>query len=101
MTFKLQKRKQIFIRHSPSMKKIILLIASLSLTGCAETVYRTDLEIYCPPIKEYSEDFTETLAVELDVLDEAFEAIPNVVTDYILLRDRIRQCSAEKEKIDG
>ena len=83
------------------MKKIILLIASLSLTGCAETVYRTDLEIYCPPIKEYSEDFTETLAVELDVLDEAFEAIPNVVTDYILLRDRIRQCSAEKEKIDG
>ena len=101
MTFKLQKRKQIFIRHSPSMKKIILLIASLSLTGCAETVYRTDLEIYCPPIKEYSEDFTETLAVELDVLDEAFEAIPNVVTDYILLRDRIRQCSAEKEKLDG
>jgi hypothetical protein len=83
------------------MKKIILLIASLSLTGCAETVYRTDLEIYCPPIKEYSEDFTETLAVELDVLDEAFEAIPNVVTDYILLRDRIRQCSAEKEKLDG
>jgi len=35
----------------------------------------------------------------LDVLDEAYEAIPEVVTDYILLRDRIRQCNAEKEKL--
>lgn len=83
------------------MKKIVLLIASLSLTGCAETVYRTDLEIYCPPIENYSEDFNEALAAELDVLDEAYEAIPEVVTDYILLRDRIRQCDAEKEKLDG
>ena len=101
MTFKPQKRKQIFIRHYLSMKKIILLIASLSLIGCAETVYRTDLEVYCPPIKEYSEDFTETLAAELDVLDEDYEAIPNVVTDYILLRDRIRACEQEKDNLDG
>jgi len=82
------------------MKTILPLILGVALlTGCAETVYRTDLEIYCPPVKQYSEDFTEILAVELDVLDEAYEAIPEVVTDYILLRDRIRQCNAEKEKI--
>tara|TARA_Y100001949_G_C15685875_1_gene200267 strand:+ start:285 stop:389 length:105 start_codon:yes stop_codon:yes gene_type:complete len=34
-------------------------------------------------------------------LDEGYEAIPEVVTDYILLRDRIRQCNAEKEELDG
>lgn len=99
MTFRPLRKKQTFIRRWQSMKKIALLIASLSLTGCAETVYRTDLEIYCPPIENYSEDFNETLAAELDVLNEEYEAIPEVVTDYILLRDRIRQCNAEKEKL--
>ena len=97
--FRLQRKRRIFIRKWQSMKKIVLLIALVSLSGCAETVYRTDLEIYCPPIENYSEDFSETLAVELDVLDEAYEAIPEVVTDYILLRDRIRQCNAEKEEL--
>ena len=100
MTYKPLRRKQTFIRKWQSMKKIVLLTALVSLNACAETVYRTDLEIYCPPVEQYSEDFNETLAVELDVLDEAYEAIPEVVTDYILLRDRIRQCNAEKEKIE-
>lgn len=99
MTFRPLRKKQTFTRRWQSMKKIALLIASLSLTGCAETVYRTDLEIYCPPIENYSEDFNDTLAAELDVLNEEYEAIPEVVTDYILLRDRIRQCNAEKEKL--
>lgn len=100
MTCKPQRRKLIFTRLFQNMKKIILLTALVLLNACAETVYRTDLEIYCPPVKQYSEDFTEILAVELDVLHEDYEAIPEVVTDYILLRDRIRQCNAEKEKLE-
>ena len=50
-------------------------------------------------MEQYSEEFTEILAAELDVLHEDYEAIPEVVTDYILLRDRIRQCNAEKEEL--
>jgi hypothetical protein len=32
-------------------------------------------------------------------LDEAYEAIPEVVTDYIKLRDRIRVCEQEKDDL--
>jgi hypothetical protein len=71
------------------------------LTGCERTVYRTNLEVYCPPLKSYSTDFNEILAAELDVLDEDYEAIPEVVTDYIKLRDRIRVCEQEKDNLDG
>ena len=79
----------------------LLVLAVVLLTGCERTVYRTNLEVYCPPLKSYSTDFNETLAVELDVLDEAYEAIPEVVTDYIKLRDRIRVCEQEKDNLDG
>jgi hypothetical protein len=71
------------------------------LTGCEKTVYRTNLEVYCPPLKSYSTDFNEILAAELDVLDEDYEAIPEVVTDYIKLRDRIRVCEQEKDNLNG
>ena len=79
----------------------LLVLAVVLLTGCEKTVYRTNLEVYCPPLKSYSTDFNEILAAELDVLDEAYEAIPEVVTDYIKLRDRIRVCEQEKDNLDG
>jgi hypothetical protein len=79
----------------------LLVLAGVLLTGCEKTVYRTNLEVYCPPLKSYSTDFNEILAAELDVLDEAYEAIPEVVTDYIKLRDRIRVCEQEKDNLDG
>jgi len=79
----------------------LLVLAVVLLTGCEKTVYRTNLEVYCPPLKSYSTDFNEILAAELDVLDEDYEAIPEVVTDYIKLRDRIRVCEQEKDNLDG
>ncbi len=79
----------------------LLVLAVVLLTGCEKTVYRTNLEVYCPPLKSYSTDFNEILAAELDVLDEGYEAIPEVVTDYIKLRDRIRVCEQEKDNLDG
>ena len=82
-------------------KTVLLIIAAVLLIGCEKTVYRTNLEVYCPPLKSYSTDFNETLAAELDVLNEAYEAIPEVVTDYIKLRDRIRVCEQEKDNLDG
>jgi hypothetical protein len=68
------------------------------LTGCAETVYRTKLEIYCPPLANYSPEWNESLAQELDALPQEYSSIPMAITDYAKLRDRIRRCNDEKDK---
>ena len=81
------------------MKLTILLTASLLLTACAQTVYRTKLEIYCPTIKQYDERFNNQLADELESLPAASTAIDEAVKNYIYLRDRIRRCEEEKDKI--
>tara|TARA_R110002153_G_scaffold39858_1_gene114524 strand:- start:1970 stop:2242 length:273 start_codon:yes stop_codon:yes gene_type:complete len=88
-----------FIRRWQMKKLTILLIASLLLTGCAQTVYRTKLEIYCPQIKQYDERFNNQLANELESLPAASTAIDEAVKNYIYLRDRIRRCEEEKDKI--
>jgi len=81
------------------MRAILLLTASLLLTGCAKTVYRTQLEIYCPQIAQYDERFNNQLADELESLPAASTAIDEAVKNYIYLRDRIRRCNEEKDKI--
>ena len=81
------------------MKLILLLTAALSLTGCAKTVYRTQLEIYCPLIKQYDERFNNKLADELESLPPESAAIDEAVKNYIYLRDRIRRCSEEKDNL--
>jgi len=88
-----------FTKIWQNMKLIILLIASLSLTGCAQTVYKTKLEIYCPQIKQYDERFNNQLADELDRLPASNTAIDEAVKNYIYLRDRIRRCEEEKDMI--
>ena len=81
------------------MKTILLLTASLLLTGCAQTVYRTQLEIYCPAIKQYDERFNNLLADELESLPPESRAIEEAMKNYIYLRDRIRRCEEEKGKV--
>jgi outer membrane biogenesis lipoprotein LolB len=81
------------------MRVILLLTASLLLTGCARTVYRTQLEIYCPQIAQYDERFNNQLADELESLPAEATAIDEAVKNYIYLRDRIRRCNEEKDKI--
>ncbi len=81
------------------MKMILSLIVSLSLTGCAQTVYRTQLEIYCPSIKQYDERFNNLLADELESLPPESRAIEESMKNYIYLRDRIRRCEEEKGKV--
>ncbi len=68
------------------------------LKGCAETVYRTKLEVYCSPLKQYSQEFNEKLLVELNVLQEEYTAIPTVVSDYVKLRDEVKACQKERDK---
>jgi len=81
------------------MKKILLLIAGVALlNGCAETVYRSKLEVYCPALQQYSGEFNEELSVELDVLPDGYKAIPMVVSDYVKLRDEVKTCQNERDK---
>lgn len=69
------------------------------LTGCVGTVYRTDLEVYCPPMKTYSDEYNAKLADELDALPSASTAFDTAITDYVALRDRIRACKTERENL--
>jgi len=39
------------------------------------------------------------VADEIDALPDDFNAIPAVITDYIKVRDRIRHCEEQKEKL--
>ena len=75
------------------------MIAAASLSGCAGTVYRTNLEVYCPPIQQYSTEWNEALAEELGALSEGYAAIPAALADYAALRDRIRACEKERDKL--
>jgi hypothetical protein len=75
------------------------IVAAVLLTGCGGTVYRTDLQVYCPPIQNYSQEHNESLADELDALPEGYYAIPSTIADYAKLRDRIRACESEKDNL--
>ena len=75
------------------------MIVAVSLIGCGETVYRTDLEVYCPPIKQYAKDFNNKLADEIESLPSEFDAIPEALSNYTNLRDHIRRCEIERDKL--
>jgi hypothetical protein len=46
----------------------------------------------------YSPEWNEGLAQELDALPQEYSSIPMAITDYAKLRDRIRRCNDEKDK---
>jgi hypothetical protein len=70
------------------------------LSGCASTVYKTELEIYCPNIVEYDKAFNNKLADEIESLPETNgnPAIVDALSDYASLRDTIRACQEERDK---
>jgi hypothetical protein len=70
------------------------------LSGCASTVYKTELEIYCPNIVVYNEEFNNRLADEIESLPETDgnPAIVDALSDYASLRDKVRACQEERDK---
>lgn len=76
---------------------MLLAIGTSLLSGCGKPVFRTSLEIYCPPINTYSETFNNRLADELADLPEDSWAIPEAMYGYIQLRDRVKSCQEERE----
>lgn len=74
------------------MKHVLL---ALFLTGCAQT---TVLEVYCPPMRDYSRDFNARLANEIESLPSD-AAIVEALSDYVQQRDLIRRCVNERDKL--
>jgi len=68
------------------MKYLILLIL---LTGCSPTITSV-----CPPIKDYSPQFSNKLANELEKLPEG-NPILEITADYINLRDQLKICRSK------
>ena len=69
------------------------------LSGCANTVYKTEVEVYCPSIKSYSEAFNNRLADEIEDLPADSEAIGEAISNYIVLRDKIRACEKQADEL--
>lgn len=77
----------------------VFLIVMASLNGCAKTVYKTQLEIYCPPITAFDDSFNNKLADEIESLPSDAYAIPQALSNYAYLRDRVRQCQIERDEL--
>jgi hypothetical protein len=76
------------------LRAIILVTALTWLSGCAAET--SSLEIYCPTIKVYSEDYTQQLANELTSLPSDTN-ISEALSDYSSLRANIRKCQQLEE----
>jgi len=72
--------------------------ATVFLSGCATKVFEPELVIYCPPMKQYDDQFNNELADEIDRLPESSTRIPEAIGDYAHLRDRIRRCEEQRNK---
>ena len=81
------------------LKVISLLIGAILLSGCATTVYKTVVEPYCPPIKNYSEAFNHRLADEIENLPPDSRAIEEAISNYVVLRDKLRACEKQAEEL--
>jgi|TARA_R110000782_G_scaffold52527_2_gene112531 hypothetical protein len=55
--------------------------------------------VYCPSIKDYSSDYNQRLAIEVEELPSKNSAIETAIQDYAALRDDIRVCRTEKDKL--
>ena len=81
------------------LKALSLVIGMMLLSGCANTVYKTEVEVYCPSIKIYSEAFNNRLADEIEDLPTDSQAIGEAISNYIVLRDKIRACEKQAEEL--
>ena len=75
-----------------SMRQLaVLVIVTISLTGCATVASDLRVTTICPPVVEYSREFQARAADELDLLPEG-SAIAEMLADYSVMRDQARVC---------
>lgn len=81
-------------------KPLALIAATILLSGCATPAYKTEFEVYCPPIKEYSQEFGLELADEVEQIPADKSRIVTVISDYIALRDLLRACQENSNRAE-
>lgn len=69
----------------------VLVIVTISLTGCATVASDLRVTTICPPVVEYSREFQARAADELDLLPEG-SALAEMLADYSVMRDQARSC---------
>ena len=78
---------------------ISLAASMILLQGCGTTVYKTQVEVYCPTLIEYPQEFSNGLADELEAIpDEETKKTTEAISDYVALRDEIRACIKQRDK---
>ncbi|SIT16643.1 hypothetical protein SAMN05421759_12430 [Roseivivax lentus] len=70
---------------------VVLAIATTWLIGCATAGFEQGGTAACPPVVEYSRAFQVRAAEELELLPNG-SAVVEMVGDYAVLRDQVRNC---------
>lgn len=75
-----------------SMRRLaVLVIVTISLTGCATVASDLRITTICPPVVEYSREFQARAADELDLLPEG-SALAEMLADYSVIRRQAMVC---------
>lgn len=72
-------------------RRAALVIATISLSGCATVSSETGWPVTCPPVVEYGREVEVRAAEELWVLREG-SAIAEMLADYSVMREQARAC---------
>ena len=72
-------------------RRVVLVIAATSLTGCATVSSEDGRLATCPPAVDYSPEFQARATDELAVLPEG-SAIAEMLSDYAVMREQARAC---------
>lgn len=73
-------------KRESNMKRISLILLLVLLTSCVSKISTS-----CPPIIEYTQEFKQQLADDLEKEESYY--IKQVVVDYYNLREKIRVCN--------
>ncbi|MAI91708.1 MAG: hypothetical protein CBB65_14810 [Hyphomonadaceae bacterium TMED5] len=73
-------------------RRVALVLATISLTGCATVGSEPGVATVCPPVVQYSRDLQARAAEELVQLPHG-SVIGEMLSDYEVMRQQARACS--------
>lgn len=73
------------------LRRAVLVLATISLSGCATVGSEPRVATVCPSVVEYCREFQARAAEELALLPEG-SAVAEMLADYAVMRDQARSC---------
>ena len=74
------------------LRLVVLVLATIWLSGCATGGSDGGGPGACPPVVQYSREFQARAAEELVLLPEG-SAVAEMLADYAVMRDQTRACN--------